>query len=102
VSRTLYRPIVVTFESTAACADYSAGQAGGVPRWPEHDPLRWFDPPGSTSLIARTPPAGDGRTTTIDPLLALVRSEPRFKQKLSRIEADVAAMRARADYSGLP
>ena len=38
----------------------------------------------------------------IDPLFASVRTEPRFKQVLSRIEADVAAMRARSDYSGLP
>lgn len=44
----------------------------------------------------------DGRTLAIDPLLESLRSEPRFKQMLSRIEADVAAMRARADYSRLP
>ena len=44
----------------------------------------------------------DGRTLSIDPLLASVRSELRFRQVLSRIEADVTAMRARADYSGLP
>jgi hypothetical protein len=44
----------------------------------------------------------DGRTLAIDPLLTSVRGEPRFRQLLSRIEADVAAMRARADYSGLP
>jgi serine/threonine protein kinase/tetratricopeptide (TPR) repeat protein len=44
----------------------------------------------------------DGRTLAIDPLFTSVRSEPRFKQMLARIEADVAAMRARADYSGLP
>ena len=44
----------------------------------------------------------DGRTLAIDPLFTSVRSEPRYRQMLSRIEADVAAMRARADYSGLP
>ena len=44
----------------------------------------------------------DGRTLAIDPVFASVRSEPRFRQVLSRIEADVAAMRARADYAGLP
>jgi TolB-like protein/Flp pilus assembly protein TadD len=44
----------------------------------------------------------DGRTLAIDPLFASVRAEPRFTLLLSRIEADVAAMRARADYSGLP
>jgi TolB-like protein/cytochrome c-type biogenesis protein CcmH/NrfG len=44
----------------------------------------------------------DGRTLAIDPLFAPVRTEPRFTQVLSRIEADVAAMRARADYAGLP
>ena len=44
----------------------------------------------------------DGRTLAIDPLFARARSEPRFKALLTRIEADVAAMRARADYSSLP
>jgi tetratricopeptide (TPR) repeat protein len=44
----------------------------------------------------------DGRTMAIDPLLAPLRSEARFTQVLARIQADVAAMRARADYSGLP
>jgi tetratricopeptide (TPR) repeat protein len=44
----------------------------------------------------------DGRTLAIDPLFAALRTEPRFTQMLSRIEADVAAMRARVDYSGLP
>jgi TolB-like protein/Flp pilus assembly protein TadD len=44
----------------------------------------------------------DGRTMAIDPLLASLRSEARFTQVLSRIQADVAAMRARADYSALP
>jgi serine/threonine protein kinase/tetratricopeptide (TPR) repeat protein len=44
----------------------------------------------------------DGRTLAIDPMFTSLQSEPRFKQLVSRIEADVAAMRARADYSGLP
>jgi TolB-like protein len=44
----------------------------------------------------------DGRTLAIDPFFTSVRSEPRFTQLLSRIQSDVAAMRARADYSGLP
>ena len=37
-----------------------------------------------------------------DPFFTSVRSEPRFTQLLSRIESDVAAMRARADYSAIP
>jgi TolB-like protein/Flp pilus assembly protein TadD len=44
----------------------------------------------------------DERTMAIDPLLAPVRQEPRFVELLSRIRQDVAAMRARADYSFLP
>ena len=44
----------------------------------------------------------DGRTLAIDPLLTSVRPEPRFRQLLSRIEADVASMRVKADYSGFP
>ena len=44
----------------------------------------------------------DGRTLAVDPLFAPVRAEPRFTELLARIEGDVAAMRARADSSGLP
>jgi hypothetical protein len=44
----------------------------------------------------------DGRTLAIDPLFTSVRAEPGFAQLLSRIQADVAAMRTRADYSDLP
>ena len=43
----------------------------------------------------------DGRTLAIDPFFATLRSGPRFIQLLSRIASDVAAMRGRADYSGL-
>jgi TolB-like protein/tetratricopeptide (TPR) repeat protein len=43
----------------------------------------------------------DARTSALDPLLVSIRREPRFARFVSRIEADVAAMRARADYSGL-
>jgi hypothetical protein len=62
--------------------------------------------PLSTALdeLERAYAAGwrDGRTLAIDPFFTAVRSEPRFTQLLSRIQSDVAAMRARADYSGLP
>jgi eukaryotic-like serine/threonine-protein kinase len=42
----------------------------------------------------------DGRTLAIDPFFTAVRAEHRFTQLLARIESDVSAMRARADYSG--
>jgi tetratricopeptide (TPR) repeat protein len=43
----------------------------------------------------------DARTFAHDPLLASISREPRFARLLTRIEADVTGMRARADYSGL-
>jgi TolB-like protein/Tfp pilus assembly protein PilF len=60
--------------------------------------------PAALDELERAYAAGwrDWRTLAIDPFFTSVRSEPRFTQLLSRIESDVAAMRARADYSGLP
>jgi TolB-like protein/Flp pilus assembly protein TadD len=43
----------------------------------------------------------DARTLAHDPLLGSISREPRFAKLVSRIEADVATMRARADYAGL-
>ena len=36
------------------------------------------------------------------PMWMPLRGTPRFEQLVARMEADLAAMRARADYSGLP
>jgi TolB-like protein len=44
----------------------------------------------------------DPRTTKLNPMWASLRGEPRFQQIVSRMEADVAAMRSRADFSNLP
>ena len=44
----------------------------------------------------------DPRTTRLVPMWASLRRDPRFERLVARMEADVAAMRARADYSGLP
>lgn len=60
--------------------------------------------PAALEELERAYEAGfrDGRLLAIDPLLASLRSEPRFKTVLERITADVAAMRERADDTGLP
>jgi hypothetical protein len=44
----------------------------------------------------------DARTTRLLPMWASLHGDPRFERLLARMEADVAAMRVRADYSGLP
>jgi hypothetical protein len=44
----------------------------------------------------------DARTTRLLPMWAILHSDPRFEKLAARMEADVAAMRAKADYSGLP
>jgi hypothetical protein len=36
------------------------------------------------------------------PMWMPLRGDPRFEQLVARMEADLAAMRARADYSALP
>jgi TolB-like protein/Tfp pilus assembly protein PilF len=60
----------------------------------------------STALdwVERAYQAGwkDPRIARMLPMWASLRREPRFEQLVARMEADVAAMRARADYSGLP
>ena len=44
----------------------------------------------------------DPRTARMLPTWAPLRGNPRFEQLVARMEADLAAMRARADHSGLP
>ena len=44
----------------------------------------------------------DPRMARLLPMWVPLRGDPRFEQLVARMEADVAAMRARADYSGLP
>jgi TolB-like protein/tetratricopeptide (TPR) repeat protein len=44
----------------------------------------------------------DARTSRLLPMWASLRGDPRFERLVTRMEADVAAMRAKADYSGLP
>ena len=62
------------------------------------------DVPAALDWLERAYQAGwrDARTTRLAPMWAPLRREPRFEQLVARMEADVAAMRARADYSGLP
>jgi hypothetical protein len=43
----------------------------------------------------------DARTTRLNPMWASLHGEARFEQLVRRMEADVAAMRARADTAGL-
>ena len=60
--------------------------------------------PAALDWLERAFQAGwkDPRTTRLMPMWTALRREPRFEQLVARMEADVAAMRARADYSGLP
>jgi eukaryotic-like serine/threonine-protein kinase len=62
------------------------------------------DSPGALDELERAYGGGwrDGRLLALDPLLASLRSEPKFRDVRARIASDVAAMRERADYTGLP
>ena len=62
------------------------------------------DVPTALDWLERAYQAGwkDPRIARMLPMWASLRREPRFEQLVARMEADVAAMRARADYSGLP
>jgi eukaryotic-like serine/threonine-protein kinase len=62
------------------------------------------DSPGALDDLERAYGGGwrDGRLLALDPLLASLRSEPKFRDVRARIASDVAAMRERADYTGLP
>ena len=62
------------------------------------------DVPTALDWLERAYQAGwtDPRTARMLPMWMPLRNNPRFEQLVARMEADVAAMRARADYSGLP
>jgi tetratricopeptide (TPR) repeat protein len=44
----------------------------------------------------------DARTTRLMPMWTSLRGDARFERLVARMEADIATMRARADYTGLP
>ena len=60
--------------------------------------------PAALDWLERAYQAGwkDPRIARMFPMWASLRREPRFEKLVAQMEADVAAMRARADYSGLP
>jgi TolB-like protein/Flp pilus assembly protein TadD len=62
------------------------------------------DVPAALDWLERAYQAGwkDPRITRMLPMWASLHREPRFAQLVARMEADLTAMRARADYSGLP
>jgi tetratricopeptide (TPR) repeat protein len=62
------------------------------------------DVPAALDWLERAYQAGwkDPRIARMLPMWAPLRGNPRFEQLVTRMEADLAAMRARADYSGLP
>jgi TolB-like protein len=62
------------------------------------------DVPTALDWLERAYQAGwkDPRIARMLPMWMPLRGDPRFEQLVGRMEADVAAMRARADYSGLP
>jgi hypothetical protein len=62
------------------------------------------DVPAALDWLERAYQAGwkDPRIARMLPMWESLRREPRFEQLVARMEADVAAMRGRADYSGLP
>ena len=62
------------------------------------------DVPTALDWLERAYQAGwrDPRVTRLMPMWAPLRGDPRFDRLVARMESDVAAMRGRADYSGLP
>jgi TolB-like protein/Flp pilus assembly protein TadD len=62
------------------------------------------DVPAALDWLERAYQAGwrDPRIARMVPMWVPLRGTPRFEQLVARMEADLAAMRARADYSGLP